>query len=385
MIGSMVAQENRAMLSQSLRISSCVELLQTVSLLSMLSKGHVYIVKPGDSVVLHCEFVAEYFNLFDHPVVWKKVQLGEETQINMLGNLIPPFDNDKKFTTYFEESPPRYTLGLDILNVSQEDSGNYTCVVPSINATPLGSTTYRLYVPAPIHSLSLASTHQDLSASVKQLRHREVNPQIHLQESVPSTLQCVSHGGYPAPRVELFIGRRNITNLFKVTEHTKLRGRVGLRSMDVFLEATTYNFIPSAEDDGERLKCKVSVDGLGSNATIVKLHVDYAPVIKCYPASAVVGQRRVSIHCDVRARPLVTSLFWIIDENGTRVSLEAADGDYYPLVRDIGENTLQTKLYIDVAQKSNFHSYTLVAANALESKRETVMLKQPQDYSPSYL
>ena len=86
----------------------------------MLSKGHVYIVKPGDTVDLHCEFVANTFNLFDNPVVWKKSQQWEDSQINMLGNLIPPFNDSKKYTAYFEAQTPRYTLGLTIASKSRD-------------------------------------------------------------------------------------------------------------------------------------------------------------------------------------------------------------------------------------------------------------------------
>jgi hypothetical protein len=79
----------------------------------MLTNGDVYTAHAGTEVKFTCEFEAGDFNLFNNPVVWKKSQFDEERQMNMLGNLLPPF-NDSKFSTYYEESKPRYTLGLTI-------------------------------------------------------------------------------------------------------------------------------------------------------------------------------------------------------------------------------------------------------------------------------
>lgn len=82
----------------------------------MHSKGHSFIVKAGDTVDLRCDFEADSFNLFDNPVLWRKRQDTEEVQINMLGNLLPPFNDSKKFTTYYEEMKPNYILGLTIIS-----------------------------------------------------------------------------------------------------------------------------------------------------------------------------------------------------------------------------------------------------------------------------
>jgi len=43
------------------------------------------------------------------------------------------------------------------------------------------------------------------------------------------------------------------------------------------------------------------------------------PKISCIPVSAYIGERDVIITCDVRAKPRMSSLFWIVD-NGTTLS-----------------------------------------------------------------
>jgi len=45
-----------------------------------------------------------------------------------------------------------------------------------------------------------------------------------------------------------------------------------------------------------------------------------APKINCSVAEAYVGDRNVAVGCTVRAKPPVSALFWIIDDNGTSVS-----------------------------------------------------------------
>jgi len=80
----------------------------------MLNKGRAYFVSPGQQVQLVCDFYTDHFNLFDNPVVWRKAQLDEITQINMMGNLMEPFESSRRFRVTFTQTPPRYTLRLVI-------------------------------------------------------------------------------------------------------------------------------------------------------------------------------------------------------------------------------------------------------------------------------
>ena len=57
------------------------------------------------------------------------------------------------------------------------------------------------------------------------------------------------------------------------------------------------------------------------------------PVISCQPASAIVGDREVRIQCEIRSRPDLSALFWIIDVNGTTVTEERGFHDFWSLVR----------------------------------------------------
>jgi len=47
----------------------------------MLSEGQVYVLNGGDSASLDCMFHADAYNLFDYPVLWRKSQRNEETQV----------------------------------------------------------------------------------------------------------------------------------------------------------------------------------------------------------------------------------------------------------------------------------------------------------------
>jgi len=53
---------------------------------TMTTGSHVMAVVGGDSVQLDCEFKATPFNLFDNPVLWRKTQNGEHTQVGQPTN-----------------------------------------------------------------------------------------------------------------------------------------------------------------------------------------------------------------------------------------------------------------------------------------------------------
>ena len=81
----------------------------------MLSQGDVYVVNAGQTLDLHCEFYMEYFDLFDNPVIWRKWQRHEDSQINIMGNLVPPFLDTDRFDVNLIQTHPRFDLKLTIV------------------------------------------------------------------------------------------------------------------------------------------------------------------------------------------------------------------------------------------------------------------------------
>jgi len=53
-----------------------------ISGLTVLSHSQVHVANKGDPVHLKCLFTAEQFNLFDHPLLWRKTQLHEDVQVS---------------------------------------------------------------------------------------------------------------------------------------------------------------------------------------------------------------------------------------------------------------------------------------------------------------
>jgi len=91
---------------------------------TMTTGSHVMSLVAGDSVQLDCEFDATSFNLFDNPVLWRKTQLlepgtAEDTQLNMMGNMLAPFNAQRRFAVDFVAKPPSYTLWLHIAGITQ--------------------------------------------------------------------------------------------------------------------------------------------------------------------------------------------------------------------------------------------------------------------------
>jgi len=93
-----------------------------VSFVHLLSRGQQFVTDVGDDVTLECEFYTDEFNLFDNPILWRKVQLSEQVQMNMMGNLMEPFASTARFKVSFVPQPPRYVLTLFISGELSSDS-----------------------------------------------------------------------------------------------------------------------------------------------------------------------------------------------------------------------------------------------------------------------
>jgi hypothetical protein len=78
----------------------------------MVSQGSKYQISQGESFNLECEFYADEYDLFNNPLLWRKTQGEEVTQINMMRNLNEPFRSTKRFDVSFGQRRPRYTLTL---------------------------------------------------------------------------------------------------------------------------------------------------------------------------------------------------------------------------------------------------------------------------------
>lgn len=74
----------------------------------------MFVLNAGDSVVLECFFKADSYNLFDYPLLWRKIQRNEESQVNIMGNINEPFLSTARYDVDFALSPPVYKLRLCI-------------------------------------------------------------------------------------------------------------------------------------------------------------------------------------------------------------------------------------------------------------------------------
>jgi len=81
---------------------------------SMISETQYYVVDDGDDVSMECSFHADRYSMFDHPVLWRKQQLDEFSQINILGSINDPFIQTNRYEVSFDASEPRYELRLRI-------------------------------------------------------------------------------------------------------------------------------------------------------------------------------------------------------------------------------------------------------------------------------
>ena len=57
-----------------------------------------------------------------------------------------------------------------------------------------------------------------------------------------------------------------------------------------------------------------------------------SPVIRCYSTKAYLRDNSVALRCEVKAKPGLTTLYWIIDDNGTKLSENQVIDEYWTLV-----------------------------------------------------
>ena len=81
----------------------------------MLSDTEVAVVDVGADVTLPCSFHADSYSMFEHPVLWRKDQLHESSQINILGSINDPFIGTGRYeVTFAADQSPTYDLQLRI-------------------------------------------------------------------------------------------------------------------------------------------------------------------------------------------------------------------------------------------------------------------------------
>jgi len=73
------------------------------------------------------------------------------------------------------------------------------------------------------------------------------------------------------------------------------------------------------------------VQFFGPPGTVCVLRIDVL-VLGCMNATTTLGQRNVYVSCELRARPDVVQLYWVIDDNGTTVSETQVVDEYWTLL-----------------------------------------------------
>lgn len=82
--------------------------------MAMISEGQVYLLNPGETASLECNFHADEYDLFEYPVLWRKSQQGEVSQVNVMGTVMDPFLVSGRFEVTFTSTVSRYRLVLTI-------------------------------------------------------------------------------------------------------------------------------------------------------------------------------------------------------------------------------------------------------------------------------
>jgi len=98
---------------------------------------------------------------------------------------------------------------------------------------------------------------------------------LHLVENRSARVQCVALGGYPPPSVDVYVGRRDVTDQLEFRHGATLTGAtLGMRRIEFRSERWTDKFQALAADDRALLRCVVVVPGSKPVIEFVRLDVD---------------------------------------------------------------------------------------------------------------
>ena len=129
------------------------------------------------------------------------------------------------------------------------------------------------YISAPINSLiiNVANVTTPLLPSETELFHHATPPsegsapRVLFIEGSPRTIHCIAEGGYPVPSVSVFLGDRDITSEFQLSQSVTLTGQRGLRSILYRTERSCDSLVFTAYDDEQPIRCVATVPGMAAN------------------------------------------------------------------------------------------------------------------------
>jgi len=142
--------------------------------------------------------------------------------------------------------------------------------------------------------------------------------QLTVTESLPASLHCIAAGGYPAPRLRMLVGDRDVTERFRRKSTWTLRGVVGMRVIDIRSELYSTEWTVDADDDDAIVRCTAFVDRhLGEQFAAISLLVRrmyvtyYVIIIIIVIRAGLIANRRPCSNCASQSTsppPLLPSL-----------------------------------------------------------------------------
>ncbi|ELU09922.1 hypothetical protein CAPTEDRAFT_224152 [Capitella teleta] len=373
---------NRALMEEWYLHAPCQ--VQLDSLFSMISTGGSYVVHAGNRIHLQCQFHMADFSIYENPIVWTKRQINNDTRnVNMHANILPPFSSTGRFKVGYFQKNNKFGFTLTITGLTKVDEGDYYCRVFSASTNVLGIVHYNVVVREPVSRVSLTLGNSSVMAarSLKSLT---------LIESEPVSLKCVIIGGHPLPRVDIMLNDINITGEFEANTSCVHLYRPGLSAIECNTERWTDGFAPPAKYDDSVLKCIAYVEGMAPETAAMQLDILYPPEIMCIPTKTHVGQYNAQIKCQIRSKPRLTSIHWVLDAEGTTLYKGQTTKNSWTSVVDKSEYSIETTLHFDEVVDSSFRGYTVVAVNEIGASsqiahlyREEAGYQSDSTYGPS--
>lgn len=317
-------------------------------------------------------------------LTWVKRIMGEkgieETEIGTNKFVNPGFSDTKRYKAalnYNKDKPEVIDFILTINNVQPSDSGEIGCKIPTNNVEVFE----KFVVFSPISELVMTS--RDLSGSHHMIHAEGQN--VTFQEGERRKFTCQVNGSYPAPKVIITIGNKDITELFVKEEKLLRKGEIlGLKALTYETTLSNDSLEISYEFANKKLQCKAIVDQSPfdpvSQSILVQL-TGFTPKFECgHVHVASLHQSNVQIRCIVKAEPAAEDfkVYWSEKGENTNASLSQGktNGHFTAQIED-GESSNEhvMSLVIDRVFTQHFREYIFEAENSLGRTQHKVTLR----------
>lgn len=340
-----------------------------------------HVAMEGESLTAVCDVTSEGKSTFFIIFVKKTVESNQPVEIATNGHVNSDFNNTGRYAASYHMEIPgdtkRVHFFLNISNLRSEDSGSLSCKLGSQEARDFLNFT----VQVPVHKIWWTSSDEIYSDG----------DTVFLKEGGIQQFACHVNGSYPEATVQVFLGQKDITDLFEVKSSLKnSEGVKGLKPLFYRTDVISKSTVIGYHNMTKLLKCvaKVSASDVPKVASININLTEYSPKFVCdEKMQAKLYEQYFNLTCRVHASPSVTDakFHWTGDNDNDTLEVGEKSSDISANMTE-GESRDEVVMVMTIYRVSLKHfqrKYIFEAENEVRRVKHVIQLEQDTSPEPN--